>query len=142
MNDHSRMRSNAKSSDGPTSRGARESFPVERFTSINTFRESSRDAFRSLGLQTLPCLYILEVALYCRYKCELTHGSDVHGYNTRGKDNLRIQSNRKMAYEQLPSQELVAFERFRPLPTPSFWESLTVTRRFLPLVEAVVCCNS
>ncbi|KAG8290669.1 hypothetical protein J6590_078133 [Homalodisca vitripennis] len=62
------------------------------------------DAFRSLGLLTLPCLYILEVALYCRYKCDLTHGSDVYGYNTRGRDNLRFQSHRTMAYEQLPSQ--------------------------------------
>ncbi|KAG8292061.1 hypothetical protein J6590_047963 [Homalodisca vitripennis] len=62
------------------------------------------DTFRSLGLLTLPCLYILEVALYCRYKCDFTHGSDVHGYNTRGRDNLRVQSHRTMAYEQLPSQ--------------------------------------
>ncbi|KAG8306238.1 hypothetical protein J6590_051582 [Homalodisca vitripennis] len=31
-------------------------------------------------------------------------GSDVHGYNTRGRDNLRVQSQRTMAYEQLSSQ--------------------------------------
>ncbi|KAG8253641.1 hypothetical protein J6590_029214 [Homalodisca vitripennis] len=39
------------------------------------FRESCRDAFRSLGLLTLPCLYILEVALHCRYKFDLTQGA-------------------------------------------------------------------
>ncbi|KAG8290915.1 hypothetical protein J6590_073488 [Homalodisca vitripennis] len=62
-----------------------------------TFGDSCRDAFRSLGLLTLPCLYILEVALYCRYKCELTQGG-------HGRDNLRVQSHRTIAYEQLPSQ--------------------------------------
>ncbi|KAG8255805.1 hypothetical protein J6590_084136 [Homalodisca vitripennis] len=31
--------------------------------------------------------------------------SDIHGYNTRGKENLRVQSRRTMAYEELQSQK-------------------------------------
>uniref|UniRef100_A0A1B6MDI5 Reverse transcriptase domain-containing protein n=1 Tax=Graphocephala atropunctata TaxID=36148 RepID=A0A1B6MDI5_9HEMI len=67
-------------------------------------RESYRGAFRELGLLTLPCLYILEVALYCRSKCALTQGRDVHSYETRGRDNYRTQQHRSAAFERLPSQ--------------------------------------
>ncbi|KAG8262134.1 hypothetical protein J6590_058504 [Homalodisca vitripennis] len=52
-------------------------------------RNSCRDAFRELGLLTLPCLYILDVAVFCRFKCEFVRGRDVYQYGTRGRDNLR-----------------------------------------------------
>ncbi|KAG8249764.1 Hemicentin-1 [Homalodisca vitripennis] len=65
-------------------------------------RNSCRDAFRELGLLTLPCLYILDVALYCRFKCELVRGRDVHQYGTRCRDNLRLHPHRTAAFKRLP----------------------------------------
>ncbi|KAG8242937.1 hypothetical protein J6590_055659 [Homalodisca vitripennis] len=67
-------------------------------------RESCKDAFRSLGLLTLPCYFILEVILYCRLKCELEPSRDVHQYGTRGRDNFRLDQHRTTAYGRLPSQ--------------------------------------
>ncbi|KAG8252510.1 hypothetical protein J6590_055575 [Homalodisca vitripennis] len=46
----------------------------------------------------------LEVILYCRLKCELERGRDVHQYGTRGRDNFRLDQHRMTAYGRLPSQ--------------------------------------
>ncbi|KAG8242551.1 hypothetical protein J6590_063122 [Homalodisca vitripennis] len=62
-----------------------------------------------LGLLTLPCLYILEVALYCRSKCVLIRGSDIHSYETRGRESYRAEQHRTVASERLPSQAGVKF---------------------------------
>ncbi|KAG8247621.1 hypothetical protein J6590_057189 [Homalodisca vitripennis] len=61
-------------------------------------RKSCKDAFRSLGLLTLPCLFILDVILYCRLKCELEWGRDVHQYGTRGRDNFSTERRLMNAY--------------------------------------------
>ncbi|KAG8258908.1 hypothetical protein J6590_021703 [Homalodisca vitripennis] len=63
-------------------------------------RNSCRDAFRELGLLTLPCLYILDVAVFCRFKCEFVRGRDVYQYGTRGRDNLRLHPHRTAAFKQ------------------------------------------
>lgn len=66
------------------------------------YRESCRNAFRELGLLTLPCLYILEVVVYCKTKCDLLQGRDVHQYQTRGRDHFRVQQHRLAVTHNLP----------------------------------------
>ncbi|KAG8264619.1 hypothetical protein J6590_008555 [Homalodisca vitripennis] len=73
---------------------------ISKFKSQN----SCRDAFRELGFLTLSCLYILDVALYCRFKCEFVQGKDVYQYGTRGRDNLRLHPHRTAAFKRLPSE--------------------------------------
>ncbi|KAG8244575.1 hypothetical protein J6590_019830 [Homalodisca vitripennis] len=73
---------------------------ISKFKSQN----SCRDAFRELGFLTLSCLYILDVALYCRFKCEFVRGRDVYQYGTRGRDNLRLHPHRTAAFKRLPSE--------------------------------------
>ncbi|KAG8298363.1 hypothetical protein J6590_016259 [Homalodisca vitripennis] len=67
-------------------------------------RESCKLAFGELGLLTLPSLYILDVVLYCRFKCVSLRGSDVHQYGTRGRDNFRMAQHRTTVFDRLPSQ--------------------------------------
>ncbi|KAG8296812.1 hypothetical protein J6590_048887 [Homalodisca vitripennis] len=68
------------------------------------YRESCRESFRELGLLTLPCLYILEVITYCKSKCDLVRGGDVHQYGTRGRDNFRTSQYRLTLSQHLPQQ--------------------------------------
>ena len=53
---------------------------------------------------TLPCVYMLETALYCRFKTELVQGRDVHQYETRSRDNFRRVQHRTVAFDRLPAQ--------------------------------------
>jgi hypothetical protein len=68
------------------------------------FRESCRDAFRELGLLTLAELYILDVALYCKFKCDPIQGIEVHNYNTRSRTMYRTAQHRLAMMTRLPSQ--------------------------------------
>ncbi|KAG8304915.1 hypothetical protein J6590_082700 [Homalodisca vitripennis] len=69
-------------------------------------RESCKLAFGELGLLTLPRLYILDVVLYCRFKCVSLRGSDVHQYGTRGRDNFRTAQHRTTGFERLQTQHI------------------------------------
>ncbi|KAG8309038.1 hypothetical protein J6590_095524 [Homalodisca vitripennis] len=62
------------------------------------------DAFKELESLTLPGLYLLEVALYFRSKCVLIRGSDIHSYETTGKESYRAEQHMTVAFERLPSQ--------------------------------------
>ncbi|KAG8326031.1 hypothetical protein J6590_051362 [Homalodisca vitripennis] len=72
--------------------------------------ESCRTAFKNLQLLTLLSLYILETSFSkCLSKCALTRGRDIHGCETRGRDNYRTGRHRTVVYEHLPSQAVVHF---------------------------------
>ncbi|KAG8263810.1 hypothetical protein J6590_024039 [Homalodisca vitripennis] len=62
------------------------------------------DVFSELGLLTLPCLYIFEVAVFCKSKGTLAQGRNIHQYETRGRDNYRSQLHRTVASHNFPSQ--------------------------------------
>jgi len=66
-------------------------------------RDSCRGVFRELDFLTLPCLYVLDVIMYCRFRCDLVQGRDIHGYGTRSRDTYRTNQHRTAAFEQIPS---------------------------------------
>lgn len=67
-------------------------------------RESCKNSFRELGLLTLPCLYMYEIIVYCKSKCDLVQGRDIHQYETRGRDSYRVQQHRLTMTHHLPEQ--------------------------------------
>ncbi|KAG8246097.1 hypothetical protein J6590_094446 [Homalodisca vitripennis] len=67
-------------------------------------RESCKIAFWELGFLTSPSLYTLDVTLYCRFKCELVQGRDVHQCEPRGRNNFRTEQYRTAMFEHLSSQ--------------------------------------
>ena len=85
-----------------------------RIISKAGFRESCRDIFKGIGLLTLPCLYILEVILYCQTNKMLVQSRVTHNYNTRSRDYLQNIHHRTTKFEQLPMQ--VGIKLFNYLP--------------------------
>lgn len=111
-------------------------------------RESCRNAFRELELLTLPCLYILDVTLYSRFKCDLVQGGDVHQYETRGRDNYRAGQHKLMAFEHLPSQAGIKFinklpEDIKQINNPKQFKTrlrhLLVLRALYSVDEFMMC---
>lgn len=97
-------------------------------------RESCRNAFREMNLLTLASVYILETVLFCKFKCDLVQGSDVHEYNTRGRELYRTAQNRLQLADRLPSQVGVKLinglpESIRNEPSPAVFKGRL--KRFL-----------
>ena len=69
---------------------------------------------KNLKLLILPCLYILKTCLFCKSKCNLIRGSDIHSYEARGRDDYRTGRHRTVVYERLPSQAGVHFVNSLP----------------------------
>lgn len=53
------------------------------------YKDTCRPIFRELGILTLPCLFILEIALYIyKRKMQFLERSSIHSHNTRNKVDL------------------------------------------------------
>ncbi|KAG8329102.1 hypothetical protein J6590_094731 [Homalodisca vitripennis] len=71
--------------------------------------KSCRESFKELKLLTLPALYVLETRVFCRFRCTLMQGRDVHGYNKRAVENYRVAQHRQQLHGYLPSQMRFTF---------------------------------
>ncbi|KAG8282713.1 hypothetical protein J6590_030435 [Homalodisca vitripennis] len=56
----------------------------------------------------LPSLYIMETVPFCRSKCTQIRGHDVHGYETRGRDNYRSRRHRTVVFYSFFKPQLLA----------------------------------
>lgn len=62
-----------------------------------------RNFFKTLGILTLPSLYILEVLMFYRFKSEtILTGTDAHNYNTRYREEHRQFPHRLQIAAKLP----------------------------------------
>ena len=73
------------------------------------YRDSCRDAFRELDILTLPSLYIFETILFCKLKCPLVQGKDIHPYNTKYCNEFRTDHYRLEAFSRLPTVAGIKF---------------------------------
>lgn len=107
-------------------------------------RDSCKLAFENLKILTLPSLYIFETTQFCMSKCNLIRGSDIHTYDTRGRESYRIGRHRTVAYERLPSQAGVRFYNSLPnciknVTTPQVFKTklknALISKSFYSVVE-------
>lgn len=79
------------------------------------FTESCKPFFLELGILTLPCLYIWEVASYI-YKSQsnFAKNESYHDYNTRTKDHLHVSASTLVCTSQRIS--VLGFKIFNKLP--------------------------
>ncbi|KAG8241478.1 hypothetical protein J6590_087946 [Homalodisca vitripennis] len=75
-------------------------FPI-KVTTAKDFEvkvKTNRSTLIVIGIYRSPSLYILETSLFCLSKCALTRGRDIHGYETRGRDNYRTARHRTQVF--------------------------------------------
>jgi hypothetical protein len=65
-------------------------------------RTSCRPIFRKLKILTLVSLYIFEMLCFFKkiYKWNLKHNSEIHGHNTRRKQDLHTQQCNTVMYQK------------------------------------------
>ncbi len=78
-------------------------------------RDSSKNAFKTLNILTLPSMYIYETIIYCISKCHVIQGREIHSHETRQAYLFRINQHRSKIYSKLPSQAGVTL--YNKLPT-------------------------
>ena len=95
---------------------------------MNPF-DSCREAFRTLGLLTVPCLYIYECILYVKNQ-KFMRNSDVHSYYTRFRDRVNAVQHNTSLFKKNPSY--MGDQFIKTLPTHvSNCESKNQFRRLL-----------
>jgi hypothetical protein len=63
---------------------------VIRLLTNTAFRDDVRDGFVSLGLLTVPCMYMYAALVYVRENIDAySRHSDIHGHDTRAVGNIR-----------------------------------------------------
>lgn len=60
-------------------------------------------------------MYILETAVYWRFKCSHVQGSDLHNYGKRSRDNYRVTHYRLQIHSALPSLMGICEKNFKIL---------------------------
>jgi hypothetical protein len=67
-------------------------------------RQSCKPIFQELSVLTLPSIYLLETACFCRFKCDILRGNDIHNHDTRFNYNMRPTQHKLKLFENLPNQ--------------------------------------
>ena len=81
---------------------------------------------------------MLETVLYCRFKCELVQGRDVHRYETRGRENYRTDRHRTVTFEHLPAQ--VGVRLLNKLPEEI--KTVEIQKKFKARLQSLLACKA
>ena len=78
-------------------------------------RQSCKDHFKSLGILTVPSLFVLSVVLHVKGQLDsYVRVGDNHDYNTRFRNNILIPQHNTTRYEVNPSY--IGVRLFEKLP--------------------------
>lgn len=67
------------------------------------FRHTCRDAFKSHGILTVTCVYLLKLLVYIhKNKSKFTLNKDIHGYNTRSEGSFHLDKIYHLNYKKSP----------------------------------------
>lgn len=68
------------------------------------FPQTCRESFSSLSILTVPSLYIFKSILHVKDRLNSFQvNSDIHGYNTRGRNNISVERHRLSVFEKTPT---------------------------------------